>query len=63
MARAGRCRDSLGLTLSSAERPVFAAIVALARPQLDEAAWAAAWAEGRAMSLEQAIAYAADRDE
>ncbi len=32
--------------------------VARARAQLDEAAWQAAWAEGRAMSLEQAIAYA-----
>jgi len=33
-------------------------IVAQARTQLDEEAWAAAWAEGRAMSLEQAIAEA-----
>jgi hypothetical protein len=32
--------------------------VALARVQLDEATFAAAWAEGREMSLEQAIAYA-----
>ncbi len=28
------------------------------RGQLDEATWEAAWAEGQAMSLEQAIAYA-----
>ncbi|HEX5700778.1 MAG TPA: LuxR C-terminal-related transcriptional regulator, partial [Rubrobacter sp.] len=32
--------------------------VAAARSRLDEAAWQAAWAEGRAMSLEQAIEYA-----
>ena len=28
------------------------------RAQLDKATWEAAWAEGRAMSLEQAVAYA-----
>jgi len=31
-----------------------------ARAQLDETTWAAAWAEGRAMTLEQAITYALD---
>jgi len=32
--------------------------VAAIQTQLNEAAFAAAWAEGRAMTLEQAIAYA-----
>jgi predicted ATPase/class 3 adenylate cyclase len=32
--------------------------ISAARAKLDEAAWQAAWAEGRAMSMEQAIAYA-----
>ena len=32
--------------------------VGIARAQLDDATWQAAWAEGRAMTLEQAIAYA-----
>ena len=32
--------------------------VAAARSDLDEEAFAAAWAKGRAMTLEQAIAYA-----
>ena len=32
--------------------------VAAIQTQLDEAAFAAAWAEGRALTLEQAIAYA-----
>ena len=32
--------------------------VAAARSQLDEAAWTAAWTEGRVMSLEQAVEYA-----
>ena len=35
-------------------RPYFA----MARSRLDEAAWQAAWVEGRAMSMEQAIGYA-----
>ena len=39
------------------------AIVATARAQLDEATWDATWAEGRAMSLEQAIAYALKADD
>ncbi len=38
-------------------------IAAAARAQLDEATWAAAWAEGRAMSLEQAIMYALEADQ
>jgi hypothetical protein len=32
--------------------------VAAVRAQLDEATFAAAWAEGRAMTLEQTIVYA-----
>ena len=32
--------------------------LAASRSQLDEAAWEAAWAEGRAMTLEQAVDYA-----
>jgi DNA-binding NarL/FixJ family response regulator len=33
-----------------------------ARSQLDEASWAAAWAEGRAMSSEKAVEYALEPD-
>jgi hypothetical protein len=36
--------------------------LAAARVRLDEAAWSAAWGEGRAMSSEQAIAYALEED-
>lgn len=36
-------------------------IAAAARAQLDEAVWAAAWAEGRALTLEQAIEYALEQ--
>jgi predicted ATPase/DNA-binding CsgD family transcriptional regulator len=37
--------------------------LAMARSQLDEIAWQAAWEEGRAMSMEQAIGYALSEDE
>ena len=37
--------------------------VATARSQLDEATFAAAWSEGRAMTTEEAIEYALDTDE
>ena len=36
--------------------------VSAARTQLDEAAWAAAWNEGRVMSLEQAVEYALEKE-
>jgi tetratricopeptide (TPR) repeat protein len=39
--------------------PYFAA----ARSQLDEATWQEAWAEGRAMTLEEAIFYALEEEE
>jgi tetratricopeptide (TPR) repeat protein len=38
--------------------PAYTRDVAATRAQLDEAAFEAAWAEGRAMTLDQAIAYA-----
>jgi predicted ATPase/DNA-binding CsgD family transcriptional regulator len=36
--------------------------LAVARSQLEEAAWAAAWAEGRAMPPEQAVEYALEQE-
>jgi len=44
--------------LSPAGEADFARNFALAREQVDDAAFNAAWAEGRAMTLEQAVAYA-----
>ncbi len=38
-------------------------VIARAHAQLDEATWAAAWDEGRAMTVEQAVAYALAEDE
>jgi hypothetical protein len=43
-----------------AARTAYAHTVATVRAQLPEAAFDAAWAEGRAMTLEQAIAEALD---
>jgi predicted ATPase/DNA-binding CsgD family transcriptional regulator len=37
--------------------------LAAARSQLDEAAWEAAWSEGRAMTPEQAVEYALSKDD
>jgi hypothetical protein len=41
-----------------ADREALDQAVALARAGLEEVAAAAAWAEGQAMTLEQAVAYA-----
>ena len=45
------------------DRSLYQSQVSAARSQLDEAAWAKAWAEGRAMSREQAVEYALERGE
>ena len=45
------------------DRSVYQSQVSSARAQLDEAAWQAAWAEGRAMTPEQAIEYACSKRE
>ena len=45
------------------DRSVHQGQVSAACAQLDEAAWQAAWAEGRAMSPEQAIGYALSKGE
>ena len=40
---------------------VYERHLAFAQMHLDEAAWQAAWAEGHAMTLEQAVAYALEQ--
>jgi predicted ATPase/DNA-binding CsgD family transcriptional regulator len=52
--------EAIGLPLSPLDRshPDYARLLAAARSQLDEAAWEAARAEGKAMTPEQAIEYA-----
>ncbi|HSH83355.1 MAG TPA: adenylate/guanylate cyclase domain-containing protein [Herpetosiphonaceae bacterium] len=57
-AAADAVRDSSGLQIAPTERSVQERHLAIAQAQLDEAAWQTASTEGRAMTLEQAIAYA-----
>jgi predicted ATPase/class 3 adenylate cyclase len=51
-------RESAGVPLPPVHRTAYERDLAAARTQLDEATFAVVWAEGRAMTLEQAIAYA-----
>ena len=51
-------RDAVGAPLSPVDRPDHDHKVAAARAQLDEASWKEAWAEGKAMSLKEAVEYA-----
>ena len=54
--------DAISGRLPPTDRAEFERNTAVARAQLDEAEYAAAWAEGRAMSLEQALVYALDQE-
>jgi non-specific serine/threonine protein kinase len=51
-------REAAGYHDTPEDDALLAPYLAMARSRLDEAAWEAAWAEGRAMSMEQAIEYA-----
>jgi non-specific serine/threonine protein kinase len=53
-------REAIGLSMGHQDRVDYdyEGRVAAARAQLDDAAWQAAWNEGRAMSPEQAVDYA-----
>jgi tetratricopeptide (TPR) repeat protein len=50
--------EALGIVMHAGNRPDIDRHVAALREQLDEATFDAIWAEGRAMSLEQAVSYA-----
>lgn len=50
--------DAYGFSLQSGDLPAWEHSRASVREQLDEATFNALWAEGKAMSLEEAIAYA-----
>jgi predicted ATPase len=53
--------ESINTVFSPLERRLFGPYIATARARLDEEAWEAAWAEGRAMTTEQAVVYALER--
>ena len=50
--------DAMHYTLDTSDRLDYDRIVANVQAQLDEVSYVTAWAEGRAMTVEQAIAYA-----
>ena len=56
-------RDAIHTVVSPAQRAEYDRHMATLRARLDETALAAAWVEGRAMTLEQAIEYALAPDE
>ena len=51
-------REEIGSPLAPNDREAYEREVAQARQVLGEAAFAAAWEEGRAMTMEQAVEYA-----
>jgi predicted ATPase/class 3 adenylate cyclase len=60
-AAASIVRETIGAPLSSSEHSRYDGTITAARDYLSEAAFAAAWAAGRAMTLDQAIAYALEK--
>ena len=58
LSAAATLREAVGAPLPPGERADYDRDLASAHAQLDEATFAAAWAEGQAMTLEQAVAYA-----
>jgi tetratricopeptide (TPR) repeat protein len=55
--------EATQLTLDTTDRRDYGRIMATVQAQLDAATFAAAWAEGRAMPLAQAMSYALDRSQ
>ena len=55
-------RETTGSTITDAEREEYGRAVSNAHVQLDEASFSTAWAAGRAMPLEQAVAEALELD-
>ena len=53
-------RELVGTRLLPSERAGYERDLAAVRAELGEEAFAEDWAEGRAMSVEQAVAYALD---
>ena len=58
---AERLRQAIGCRSAPAARATYERALAVIRAQFDESTFAAAWAAGQALTLEQAIAEALDR--
>jgi non-specific serine/threonine protein kinase len=55
--------EAIGITLARVQRHHYGPYIEAARAQVEEAAWEEAWAEGRAMALEEAVEYALTTEE
>jgi tetratricopeptide (TPR) repeat protein len=58
-----KLNEVMGTPQDAGEDALTGPYLAAARSQLDEAAWQEAWAQGRAMTLEEAISYALQEEE
>lgn len=56
-------REAIGATFSPLEHRVYDPYIAAARAQIEDAAWEAAWQEGRRMSMDEAIEQALSGEE
>jgi predicted ATPase/class 3 adenylate cyclase len=56
-------RELMGTLPESGERALQEPYVSAARSKLDESSWQEVWAEGRAMTLEEAVSYALGEEE
>jgi hypothetical protein len=56
-------RENIETPASPEDRTEYERDIVAAHAQLNEATWQAGWAEGRAMTMEQAIAYALEESE
>jgi predicted ATPase/DNA-binding NarL/FixJ family response regulator len=56
-------REAIGAGLVPVESYYYGPYIAAARAQLGEPSWTTAWAEGRAMTPEQAVEYALDQSQ
>ena len=63
LGTAAALRETISSPMAPFDQPEYDRDVAAVRSQLDEALFATAWAEGQAMTLEQAIAYALAGDD
>jgi hypothetical protein len=54
-------REAVGYRQEPREHALRKPYLAVARPQLAEAKWEAAWTEGRRLGFEEAIAYALEK--
>jgi predicted ATPase/DNA-binding XRE family transcriptional regulator len=59
-AAADALRASMGIPMAAADRDEYEQRIRAARASLDAATWAALWADGQALTLDQAITYALD---